>query len=208
MPRRATKTVAKKSRATGVPTRGRPRSLVSEQAILDATLHILSTEGYVALTVDRVATLAKASKATLYRRWRTKEELVLAVLGRMPVVVPQEGANIETELLALYRQFARHMRDSPLKGVLPRLVAECVGNSALSNALILINDQRRGPVRLLLRRAIQRGELPPETDVELAIDLIQGAMAIRLYFLLDPPTEGWMRRVLRTVLGGLRATSS
>ena len=131
---------------------------------------------------------------------------MLAVLGRMPVVVPQEGANIEAELLVLYRQFARTMRDSPLKGVLPRLAAECVGNSALSNALILINDQRRGPVRLLLRRAVQRGELPPDTDVELAIDLIQGAMAIRLYFLLDEPSEAWMRRVLRTVLGGLRVT--
>lgn len=178
---------------------------MSEQAILDATLRILSTEGYAELTVDRVATLARASKATLYRRWKTKEHLVLTVLGRMPVVEPAPGKNVESELISLYGQFARQMRDSPLKGVLPRLAAECVGNSALSNALILINDQRRGPVRLILRRGIQRGELPRGTDIELAIDLIQGAIAIRTYFLLDDLTEAWMRRVLRVVLRGLGA---
>ncbi|TDU23221.1 TetR family transcriptional regulator [Panacagrimonas perspica] len=188
-----------------MPLRGRPRSLVSEQAILDATLRILSTEGYAALTVDRVASLARASKATLYRRWKTKEHLVLAVFSRMPVVVPEEGRNVEDELLGMFSQFSRQMRDSPLKGVLPMLAAECVGNPTLSTTLMLINDQRRGPVRLVLRRGIQRGELPPDTDIELAIDLIQGAVAIRIYFLLENPDELWMRRLLRVVLAGLRA---
>ena len=201
----ASKRSSASSRPPSAPARGRPRSLVSEQSILDATLRILSTEGYAALTVDRVATLARASKATLYRRWQTKEHLVLAVFSRMPVMIPAEGRNVEEEIMALFSQFSRQMRDSPLKGVLPMLAAECVGNPTLSTTLMLINDQRRAPMRLVLRRGIQRGELPPETDIELAIDLIQGAMAIRFYFLLENPSEHWMRGLLRVVLAGLRA---
>lgn len=195
------------SRPTATP-RGRPRSLVSEQAILNATLRILSTEGYAALTLDRVAAEARASKATIYRRWKTKEHLVLAVFSQLPPVVPEEGRNLEEELLLLFSQSARFMQDSPLKSVLPSLAAECVRNPALSSALILVNEQRRAPPRLVLQRAIRRGELPADTDIELAIDVIQGAVAIRLYFLLDTLSETWIRRLVRLVIAGLRAQKS
>ncbi len=195
------------SRPAATP-RGRPRSLVSEQAILNATLRILSTEGYAALTLDRVAAEAHASKATIYRRWKTKEHLVLAVFSQLPPVVPEEGRNLEEDLLSLFSQSARFMQDSPLKSVLPSLAAECVRNPALSSALILVNEQRRAPPRLVFQRAIRRGELPADTDIELAIDVIQGAVAIRLYFLLDTLSETWIRRLVRLVIAGLRAQKS
>lgn len=180
----------------------RPRSLASEQAILKATLQILMKEGYAGLTLDRVAVLAKSSKATIYRRWRTKEHLILAVFGQLPMLVPAAGKNLEEELTAMFAQFGRIMQGSPLKGVLPMLAAECVDNPELSEALKQVNEQRRGPVRTVLRRAIERRELAADTDIELAIDVIQGAITVRLYFLLDVLSEAWIRKLVRLVLRG------
>lgn len=190
------------------PGRGRPRSALAEHSILQAALQILSSEGYNALTTDRVAATARVSKSTIYRRWPTKEHLILAVFGQIPMAAPEEGANLEAELIALFGQFVRIMHGSPMKAVLPRLAAECVHNPELSSALILVNEQRRVPIRIVLNRAMRRGELAEGTDIELAIDVIQGAIAIRLYFLLDQLSDAWIRKLVRLVMDGIAAKHS
>ncbi|MEQ1439024.1 TetR/AcrR family transcriptional regulator [Fontimonas sp. SYSU GA230001] len=181
----------------------RARSIAAEQAILKATLEILATGGYSALTIERVAATARASKTTIYRRWKTKEHLVLAVFGQLPIPVPVAGPSLEADLIALFGQFSKIMRDSPLRGVLPMLVAECIDNPSLSAALVKVNDRRRVPVRHVLQNAIRRGELSAATDVELAIDVIQGAIAIRQYFLLDELTDDWIRGLVGLLLHGI-----
>ena len=186
-----------------MPTTPRARGIAAEQAILKATLKILSEGGYPALTIDRVAATARASKTTIYRRWKTKEHLVLAVFDQLPMAVPVAGPSLEADLIALFGQFSKIMQDSPLRGVLPMLVAECIDNPSLSAALIKVNGQRREPIRHVLNHAIRRGELPAETDIELAIDVIQGAIAIRLYFLLDRLSEEWIRGLVRLLLDGI-----
>ncbi|MFA5941784.1 MAG: TetR/AcrR family transcriptional regulator [Sinimarinibacterium sp.] len=185
------------------PPRVRARSRAAEQAILKATLEILSERGYAALTIDRVAASARASKTTIYRRWKNKEHLVLAVFGQLPIPVPAAGPSLEADLIALFGQFSKIMRDSPLRGVLPKLAAECIDNPALSAALVQVNDQRRAPMRHVLRHAIRRGELPADADIELAIDVLQGAIAIRQYFLLDELTDKWIRGLVGLLLDGI-----
>lgn len=180
-----------------------PRGVAAEQAILGATLKILSEGGYAALTIDRVAATARASKTTIYRRWKTKEHLVLALFSQLPMAEPLAGPSLEADLMTLFGQFAQVMEDSPLRGVLPKLVAECVNDPGLSTALIEVNERRRAPIRHVLKHAIRRGELPKDADIELAIDVIQGAISIRLYFLLDRLSEDWMRSLVRLLLRGL-----
>ncbi|HSW12925.1 MAG TPA: TetR/AcrR family transcriptional regulator [Solimonas sp.] len=192
----------------GSGARGRPRSAASERAILDTTLAILHDEGYAALTIDRVAATARVSKSTIYRRWPTKEHLILSVFAQLPVVTVAEGSSFEAELLAQFGQFAKALQDSPLRSVLPRIAAECVGNPELSAALIRVNNERRGPLRTLLARAIARGEVAGDTDIELAIDVIQGAIAIRQYFLLDSLRPAWIRQLARLVMGGIAAPAA
>ena len=185
------------------PRRVRTRGIAAEQAILKAALEILSAGGYSALTIDRVAATARASKTTIYRRWKTKEHLVLAVFEQLPIPVPAAGASLEADLIALFGQFSKIMRDSPLRGVLPMLAAECINNPALSAALIQVNEQRRAPMRHVIRHAIRRGELPVDTDIELAIDVIQGAIAIRQYFLLEELSAEWIRGLVGLLLHGI-----
>ncbi|MDD3765232.1 MAG: TetR/AcrR family transcriptional regulator [Nevskiales bacterium] len=188
---------------TAPPSRSqRPRSLAAERAILSATLRILAEDGYAGLTIDRVAATARASKSTIYRRWKNKEHLILALFERLPVAMPEAGDSFEAELLSAFRQFARIMDESPLRGVLPMLVAECVNNPALAAALAKVNDRRRVPLRQIIERAVERGELVRGTDVELVIDVLQGAIAIRLYFLLDQVTEDWIRSLVQLIRDG------
>jgi AcrR family transcriptional regulator len=178
------------------------RSIRAEQAILKATLDVLMEGGYAALTIDRVAALAKASKTTIYRRWPTKEHLILAVFDQLPIATPADEGSFSKDLTAVFRQFERIMRDSPMRGVLPMLAAECVHNAALSGALIRVNEQRRAPMRVIVQRAVQRGELHRNVDVELAIDVIQGAILIRMYFLLDQLSPRWIRGLVQLLHRG------
>ncbi|SEP89940.1 transcriptional regulator, TetR family [Solimonas aquatica] len=183
----------------------RARGAATEQAILQATLELLHEGGYSALTIDRVAARARASKTTIYRRWKTKEHLVLAVLQLLPMPMPERSSgSLQTDLIELFRQFARIMADSPLRGVLPMLVAECANNPALSHLLVPVNERRRAPLRKLVELAIERGELATHTDVELLLDVIQGAIAIRMYFLLDKLDERWIRGLVQLLMEGLR----
>lgn len=174
-----------------------------EQALRAAALSILSQEGYGGLTLERVAAEAGVSKSSLYRRWRSKEALILAVFQALPRAVPQRGTSLEDDLVEVFGQFARNLQHSPLKGVLPRLAAECVSNPELATALAAVNEQRRAPIRSVLRFAVERGEITADTDLELAVDVIQGAIAIRLYFLLDTIDAAWIRRLARMIVGGL-----
>ncbi len=180
-----------------------PRGVAAERAILDATLKILSEGGYAALTIDRVAATARASKTTIYRRWKTKEHLLLALFNQLPMAEPLAGPSLKADLTALFQQFAQIMEDSPLRDVLPRLVADCVNNPQLSVPLLQVNERRRAPIRQVLNHAIRRGELPEDADIELAIDVIQGAISIRLYFLLDRLREEWIRGLVQLLLHGL-----
>lgn len=186
-----------------MPTIPRARGAAVEQAILQATLQILQEGGYSALTIDRVAAVARASKTTIYRRWKTKEHLVLAVFQQLPIATPPSSSgSLETDLVILFGQFSSIMQASPLRGVLPMLVAECINNPALSNLLVQVNERRRAPIRHVIQQAMARGELPADTDIELIIDVIQGAVSIRLYFLLDQLSEAWIRGLVRLLLDG------
>ncbi|PTU32560.1 TetR/AcrR family transcriptional regulator [Stenotrophobium rhamnosiphilum] len=181
----------------------RPRSLASEKAILKATLKILSESGYAGVTIDRVAAVAKASKSTIYRRWKTKEQLILAVISQLPIAEPPERSSLEAELLEQFAQVSRAMQNSPLKGVIPMLAAECASNPTLASALMVLNDRRRAPLRLILQRAIKRGEIDQAADIELTLDVIQGAVVTRMYFLLEPLTKVWIRKLVRLVTTGV-----
>jgi AcrR family transcriptional regulator len=108
--------------------RGRPRSLQSEEAILEATGKLLSSEGYLGLTVSKVAARARASKSTIYRRWPTKEHLVMAAFDRWPVMVPRDRGDLLSDLLDLYQQYLRVHYRTPTGAIVPTLVAERVSN--------------------------------------------------------------------------------
>ena len=87
--------------------RGRPRSQESEKAILDATMELLSELGFRAVTVDAIAARAGASKSTIYRRWPTKENLVIAAFGETPLLAPPPRGDMVSQLVEVIRRSSR-----------------------------------------------------------------------------------------------------
>ena len=184
---------------------GRPRSMQSEEAIIYATTMLLTDEGYASLTVAKVAARARASKSTIYRRWPTKEHLVIEAFNRWPALLPCDKGDVMSDLLDLFRQFLRILHKPPSNAIMPTLVAERAHNPALAAVFDPLMQRRRDPARLILMRAIERGELPRSTDVELAVDAIMGITVLRLYFIPGDLSIKAMRRFLEVLLHGLGA---
>jgi AcrR family transcriptional regulator len=184
---------------------GRPRSLASEEAIINATSRLLRTHGFSGLTLSRVAARARASKSTIYRRWPTKEHLIVAAFNRWPVLVPHDSADVIEDLMDLHAQSMRNLRRGGLKGVMPKLIAARAEDPALASVLDPLIERRYDPVRIILRRAIERGQLPKGTDVELAVHMIMDITAARLYFTSSGTSQPAIREVFRVLLKGLGA---
>jgi len=185
--------------------RGRPRSKRAEEAILRATTALLADERYANLTVSKVAARARASKSTIYRRWPTKEHLVIEAFNRWPQLTAHDRGDVMSDLLDLYRQFLRILHRPPSNAIMPTLVAERAHNPALAAVFDPLMQRRRDPTRLVLERAMQRGELPKTTDVELAVDAIMGMTVLRMYFIPGDLSIPAIREFLTVLLRGLGA---
>ena len=191
--------------STKARARGRPRSLEAGEAILEATGELLSSEGYLGLTVSKVAARARTSKSTIYRRWPTKEHLVMAAFDRYPAMVPRDRGDLLSDLLDLYQQYLRVHHRAPAGAIVPTLVAERLSNPALSVLFDSLMSRRLDPTRIIVRRAIVRGELPADTDLELAVEAVTAAAVMRVYFLPTDLSVKAMRRLFVVQLRGLRA---
>jgi AcrR family transcriptional regulator len=166
---------------------------------------LLSSEGYLGLTVSKIAARARASKSTIYRRWPTKEHLVLAAFDRWPMMVPRDRGDLLSDLVDLYQQYLRIHYRAPAGALVPTLVAERVSNPSLSVLFDSLMQRRLDPTRVIVRRAIGRGELPADTDLELAVEAFTAAAVLRVYFLPTDLSVKAMRRLFVVQLRGLRA---
>lgn len=185
--------------------RGRPRSAESERAILDATMQLLASGGFAALTLDRVAARARASKSTIYRRWPTKEHLMIAVASRWPALEARDRGDVLAELRDLHRQLLRTLHSPRVRGLLTVLVAERIRNPALAAALDPLLRARRDPVRMVLARAVERGELPQDADIDAGAEALVSVTTTRLH---HPRTDIGLRTmtpIFRLILRGLGA---
>lgn len=183
--------------------RGRPRSQASENAILQATLDLLAEGGYSAVTVDKVASIACASKGTIYRRWPTKENLVIAAFElTTPLTKPGRGPVTE-KLVEIIWQFTKVAQETPLGSVLPALTSERLHNPELDEALGPLMTARRQPIIEIINEAIEAGEFVAATDAEFVADLCMGPVQLRSVTLHLPVTRNYIRKVVETACASL-----
>jgi AcrR family transcriptional regulator len=182
---------------------GRPRSSGTQQAILDATRELLAEGGVRGLTIEGVAARAGVAKTTIYRRWRSKHELALAVLLDMVErmgAVPDMGEARE-EMVAAVAGAVRVLGSTLTGRVMQGLVSDLAADPALaeafrSGAVAL----RQAEVRRIVERGIGRGELRPGTDPELVHELLFGPVYYRLMLSGRPLDPGLPERVVAPVL--------
>jgi len=161
---------------------GRPRSEEAHRAILDATLELLVEVGFSAMTVEGVASRAGVGKATIYRRWPSKLPLVVEAFGQLPGFEEVDTGNLSEDLKKMLRGYLQVFHASPLSAVLPSLAGERTHNPELSELFEPVSKGRRQPLVRAFERAVDRGEVPGDLDVELAADLVVGPIAVALFF--------------------------
>jgi AcrR family transcriptional regulator len=164
------------------PSTGRPRSEEAHQAILDATLELLAEVGFSALTVEGVATRAGVGKATIYRRWPSKLPLVVEAFGQLPGFEDADTGELAEDLKRMLRSYLQAFNTSALAAVLPSLAGERTHNPDLAALFEPVSKGRRQPLTRAFERAVERGEIPADTDLDLAADLVVGPIAVTLFF--------------------------
>ena len=110
------------------------------------------------------------------------EDLIVAAFNRWPVLIPHDSGDVLEDLMDLHDQSMRNLRRGGLRGVMPKLVAARAEEPALAEVLDPLIERRYDPVRIILRRAIERRQLPRNTDIELGVHMIMDITASRLYF--------------------------
>ena len=160
-----------------VPRGGRPRDESREQAILDAAIELLAEVGYEAMSIEAVAVRAKSSKATIYRRWPGKAELVADAMRRRsePILedLPDTGS-LRTDLLALVQRMFDGMVG--IDGGLMCGLAVAVRNDAEFGRLMAshLHEQKIRSIAEILARAETRGEVAPGVDPALVLQVAPG----------------------------------
>ncbi len=195
----------------GLPKRGRPRSEKARDAVLAAAADLLLERGLAAVSMDAVAELAGVSKATIYRWWPTKETLALDALHHEWAVGPSAAGagSLRADLLSLLRPWVRLVGKRPYGRVIAALVTEAQTDPAFADLYLeRFVEPRRAQARPILLRAIERGELPATTNIELALDLLYGPLYHRLLHGHAPLNERFLRELVDTVVAGLATTAA
>jgi AcrR family transcriptional regulator len=161
---------------------GRPRSAAADASIVQATLELLLQDGYRGLTMEQVRARAGVGKATLYRRFASKQDLVAEAVRHLnqPLDRPDTGS-VREDILAVVRSVVAGAKRVELATFAPRLLAESAGDPEM-HAIFYENlvAPRRAVMADVLRRGVERGELRAGLDVELAIDVLTGPWVYRL----------------------------
>jgi AcrR family transcriptional regulator len=189
---------------------GRPRDRRADGAILAAALDLMAEHGVRDLRMDDVAERAGVGKATIYRRHRSKDELVTAAIARLvsDIAVPDTGAT-RSDLLALMRDAVAVYTGPVAAGVMPSLVEAMRRSPALARATregFLAG--RRAALRVVLERGVGRGELRRDLDLELALDVLGGPLFYRLLITGGPIDERLASGVVDLIMRGFGPTRS
>ena len=197
--------------AARTPARGgRPRSDEAHRKILDAARDLLTEEGFADLRLEHVAARAGVGKATIYRRWDSKEALAAELLAELagPHIAVEDRGDTRKELLAAVLNPMRAVTETSFGPVIRALLSQIAINPTLGDPFrASVVQARRDEIARVVRRGIARGDLRPDADVDIATELLVGPVYFRLMF-GGSLTLDFANRVVDNVLRGYGAPAT
>ena len=178
----------------------------TNRAILAATRELLAEEGVGRLTVEGVAARSGVAKTTIYRRWRGKDELALAVLIDMveTVMATPDLGDTREELRIFVAAVIDILRGTLMGRVMRGIVSDLATDPGLGAAFReRVVSLRLAEVRRLVERGVARGDLRPDADPELAHELLFGPVYYRLLLSGAPLDHALAGRVVDAVMAAL-----
>ncbi len=184
---------------------GRPRSQAAHDSILAASIALIREVGYDAVSMDAIAARAGTGKATIYRRWKTKEALVCAALEQIMIKLPvPDSGTTRGDLLELMRAQRSLYGDPATAGLLSGLVAAMHRSPAIAHVVRkTFLAARQAAMVVVLTRGVRRRDLKRRLDLELALDLFNGPLFYRFLFTGKPIDDRFARAVVDAVLKAL-----
>jgi AcrR family transcriptional regulator len=163
--------------------RGRPRSEKAEQAILTATLKMIGEHGVAGTTIEGVAAEAGVGKTTIYRRWETKTDLIVAAVSQLapPAIEFPDTGSLESDMKLLADLQRQRLAGTGLFTVAPRVLAESLSDPELHKGFLdKVITPLRGLIRSLIERGIERGELRADLEIEPLVDILHALPIYRI----------------------------
>ncbi|HTA07441.1 MAG TPA: TetR/AcrR family transcriptional regulator [Streptosporangiaceae bacterium] len=188
------------------PRRGRPRSEQADRSILQAAAELLAERGLGGMSIEEVAARAGVGKTTIYRRWTSRGTLALDAFltefqGQQPL--PDTGS-LRGDLLAALRAWIRSVTRTSAGPILAGLIAEAQRDPELAVAWReRVVGRLRDQHKIMLDRAVERGEISARTDYEVVLDLVFGAAYHRLLHGHQPLTDKFANKVVDIVVAGI-----
>ncbi|KAA9106496.1 TetR/AcrR family transcriptional regulator [Microbacterium rhizomatis] len=190
---------------TAKPRLGRKRDHTRDPEILDAALEVLAETGYDGMTIDMVAARAKAGKATLYRRWSSKSELVLDAVACMKsndrdLTSPPDTGTLRGDLIAMVKSPTIQESERKLKvmaGIVSMIARDPDLATAAREALV---EPRAAANRIIFARAVARGEIPAGCDIETLCVIGPAMVSYRTLMLREPVNREFMIRVIDEII--------
>jgi AcrR family transcriptional regulator len=182
---------------------GRPRDQRASSAITEAALRQLTEFGYAKVSMESVAGEAGVARATIYRRYRDKADLITAAIASNSSdhLDPLPSRDPRSELISYLEAFDDRFAESCLE-----VVGTLIGSREDPRALALHRQRVVGPrteyVRSLLEQARALGQLRPDADIDLAFQMLAGSVFARRVIGV-PSTPGWAERAVATVWEGM-----
>lgn len=155
----------------------RPRNEAARQRLLDAVLEIVATDGVSAVTADAVARRSGVAKTTLYRHFGSTDALVFAaVADSVTAREPPDTGSLRGDLEVIHRRYLAVASSRRNRELLAWMVAKSLESAELRELFRRVRVQPRGPTTVALQRAIARGEIGADIDLDLAMHIIQGPL--------------------------------
>ena len=187
------------------PKPGRPRDPEADRAILQATLKLLTDQGYAGMSVERVASEAGVGKTTIYRRYASKEELAAAAVGalRDDQGQPPNTGNTRADIVEMLVQNQVAFERGPVFAMIGALLVEERRNPELFELFReRIIRPRRDQAVMILQRGVDRGEIRADVDLEVVVHALVGSMYAR-HFLGTPESRKRIEQTVDTIWSGL-----
>jgi AcrR family transcriptional regulator len=185
--------------------KGRPREARTDRAILEAARELIAEDGVYEFRTGDLAARAGVGKGAIYRRYGSKDDLVTAAIGSLvseEIAVPDTGSTRE-DLLVLMREAVEVYRGPGAGRLMPNLVGAMAQKPELAKAVREgFLSGRRAALSEVLRRGVERGDLRPDLDVELALDVLGGPLFYRLLITGGPIDEALAEGVADLIVNG------
>jgi AcrR family transcriptional regulator len=180
------------------------RSARVQTAVFEALFQLLEEKGYETLSFATIAERASVHETSLYRRWKTKEQLVVdAVTSQVAQAIPiPDTGSLRSDLIAILRSLRTFLQSAVGQAIIQAGIATI----HLPEFCAFRKDywqHRLARIQVLFDRAIRRGELSPETDFQLLLETLIGVLYVRIFVVNEPVDEMLPERIVNLVLPGV-----